>query len=168
MVRHARGFAERVGLTAATLGLGVVPGVYAITGFPRWATYEPQLPLELAGAVVYACGLWLFRASHKHLGPSWSISLEVREHHRLVTQGVYRVIRHPMYSAFWLMAFGQLLLLNNVVAGPAGLAGFGLLYILRVKEEERMMLETFGEEYREYIEQTPRIIPRMFRHPPTI
>jgi protein-S-isoprenylcysteine O-methyltransferase Ste14 len=47
-------------------------------------------------------GLWLFYRSHADLGTNWSITLEIREQHRLITQGVYRRIRHPMYSALGL------------------------------------------------------------------
>ena len=67
-----------------------------------------------------------------------------------------------MYSAFWLWAAAQALLLPNLVAGFAGLIGFGTLFFGRVAREEKMMLETFGDEYREYMARTGRIIPRLF------
>ena len=66
-----------------------------------------------------------------------------------------------MYTAFWLMAVGQALLLPNWIAGLAGSVGFGILYFLRVDREERIMLQTFGEEYRAYMERTKRIIPHL-------
>ena len=47
----------------------------------------------------FVIGLWLFYRSHADLGTNWSITLEVREGHRLITQGVYRGVSHPMYSA---------------------------------------------------------------------
>ena len=55
----------------------------------------------------------MFRRSHKDLGRNWSISLEIREEHKLVTRGVYSLIRHPMYTAFLLMAVGQAFLISN-------------------------------------------------------
>jgi protein-S-isoprenylcysteine O-methyltransferase Ste14 len=67
-----------------------------------------------------------------------------------------------MYSAFWLMALAQALLLPNWVAGPAGLVGFGVLFFLRIGPEERMMEEAFGEEYRAYRGRTARIIPFLY------
>ena len=86
-------------------------------------------------------------------------SLDVRENHQLVTNGIYRRVRHPMYSAFWLWAVAQALLLPNWIAGFAGLAGFGTLFFGRIAREERMMLETFGDSYRAYMARTGRIFP---------
>ena len=64
-----------------------------------------------------------------------------------------------MYSAFWLWAIAQALLLPNWIAGFAGLAGFGILFFGRVAREEQMMLETFGDSYRAYMARTGRIFP---------
>ena len=67
-----------------------------------------------------------------------------------------------MYSSFALFAVAQLLLLPNWIAGPAGLVGFGMLFFMRVPHEERVMSETFGDEYRDYMRRTARIIPWIY------
>jgi protein-S-isoprenylcysteine O-methyltransferase Ste14 len=90
------------------------------------------------------------------------VTLEIRETHELITSGVYRHVRHPMYSAFFLWAVAQALLLPNFVAGLAGLTGFGTLFAFRLPREERMMKESFGEAYRAYAARTKRIIPGIF------
>jgi len=104
-------------------------------------------------------GLWLFYRSHADLGTNWSITLEVREQHRLVTQGVYRHIRHPMYLALALYSLGQALVIPNWVAGPSNLVAFAILLALRVHAEERMMFREFGDEYASYSARTKRLIP---------
>ena len=139
-----------------------MPAIYVATGFPRAADYAATAWTVVPGALVYAAALWLFHRAHKDLGRNWSITLEIRDQHRLVSNGIYGLIRHPMYSSFWLMALGQALLLPNWVAGLAGLVGFGVLYFLRVDKEERMMLQTFGDEYRAYMARTKRIIPHLY------
>ena len=114
------------------------------------------------GLLVFAASLWLFYRVHRELGRNWSDSLEVRQSHTLVTDGLYRYVRHPMYSAFFLWALAQALLLPNWFAGLAGFVGFGTLFFFRVGQEERLMLETFGEQYRAYMQRTARIIPKIY------
>ena len=104
-------------------------------------------------------GLWLFYRSHADLGTNWSITLEVREEHRLITEGVYRGVRHPMYSALLLYSVGQALVIPNWVAGPSNLLAFAVLLALRIRAEERMMNERFGDEYAAYSARTKRLIP---------
>jgi protein-S-isoprenylcysteine O-methyltransferase Ste14 len=106
--------------------------------------------------------MWLFRRTHKDLGRNWSVSLDIRENHRLVTNGVYSFVRHPMYSAFWLWAIAQALLLPNWIAGFSGIVGFGTLFFGRVFEEEQLMLKAFGDEYRAYMQRTARILPGVY------
>lgn len=61
---------------------------------------------SIGGVVCLAVGLWLFYRSHADLSTNWSVTLELRENHQLITHGVYRSIRHPMYSAFLLYGVG--------------------------------------------------------------
>jgi protein-S-isoprenylcysteine O-methyltransferase Ste14 len=157
----ARGLRENLLIVIAATGLGVVPVVYIATPWLRFADYRFNPLLAWLGTLTFGGALCLFYRTHRELGRNWSVSLEVREGHALVTTGVYSRIRHPMYAAFWLWAIAQALLLPNWIAGPAGIIGFCILYFLRVGEEERLMLETFGEQYRSYMNRTARIVPRI-------
>ena len=106
--------------------------------------------------------LIMFRLTHKALGRNWSVSLDVRERHTLVTDGVYRHVRHPMYTAFWLWAVAQALSPAELDRRPGGLVGFGTLFFLRVGREERMMLDAFGDDYRAYMARSARVIPWVY------
>jgi protein-S-isoprenylcysteine O-methyltransferase Ste14 len=158
----ARNLMDGLRIASATLGLGIIPLIYVATGFPRFASYEFMKGFAYAGALVFALALWLFYLAHQSLGRNFSVSLDVREDHVLVSKGVYGVIRHPMYSAFWLWAIAQFLLLPNWIAGAAGMFGFGILYLGRIEQEERLMLDTFGDDYRTYMNNTARIIPWVY------
>lgn len=157
--RSARDAGEWTRMWVSGTGLGILPVVYLVAGWPEFADYSTSWLQVAAGIGVASAALWMFRRTHVALGKFWSVSLDIRDGHRLVTEGIYGKLRHPMYSAFWLMALGQALLLPNWFAGCAGLAGFGFLFFLRIGPEERMMEQKFGEAYVSYKSRTDRIIP---------
>jgi protein-S-isoprenylcysteine O-methyltransferase Ste14 len=161
-VRSPYRLREFVLMSISAAGLGIVPGLYVFTDVLRVADYPIQIWQPVLGAALFAGALYLFRRTHKDLGRNWSVTLEVREQHALVTEGIYKSVRHPMYSAFWLWAVAQAVLLPNWVAGFAGIAGFGTLFFLRVGKEEAMMLATFGDSYRSYMQRTWRVLPGVF------
>src|SRR5437588_10835892 len=136
-----------------------LPLVWIATPLFAVADY-PLHPIPLlTGALCLALGLWLFHRSHAHLGTNWSITLEVREKHQLVTYGVYRRVRHPMYLALFIYSAGQALVLPNWLAGPSYGVAMVLLFAFRVGPEERMMLEEFGKDYEVYRTTTKRLAP---------
>lgn len=160
VIKSLFNWAESGLLAVAFVGLWVVPLLFAFTGFP--ASFDrPLVPAIAAlGGVILCAALGLFYRSHAELGRNWSISLQIRDQHRLITNGIYRFIRHPMYSSFFLLAIAQLALLPNWIAGASGLVGVGLLYGFRVWSEEAMMVERFGTAYKDYMAHTGRLFPR--------
>ena len=150
---------EKTLLFLVFLGMMILPLLYILTPLFSFADYTLPFFAQITGIVLIVPILWLFHRSHKDLGLNWSVTLEIREGHNVVDTGVYKYIRHPMYSAIWLWGIAQALLLQNYIAGFSGLICFGMLYLLRVQKEEEMMLKEFGEEYRAYQKRTKRIIP---------
>jgi protein-S-isoprenylcysteine O-methyltransferase Ste14 len=136
-----------------------VPVVWAASPLFEFADYSSHLITLIAGTLCYILGLWLFHRSHADLGANWSQTLEIKENHHLVTDGIYRRIRHPMYLACLIFALGQALVVPNYIAGPSFAIGMVLLFVLRVGHEERMMRDEFGVEYRAYCERTNRLLP---------
>jgi protein-S-isoprenylcysteine O-methyltransferase Ste14 len=116
----------------------------------------------MVGILTLIFGLWLLHRSHADLGANWSNTLEVRERHALITHGVYRRIRHPMYAALLAHGLGQALLVPNWIAGPSFLLPFAILFGVRVGSEERMMRDEFGRGYQEYITRTDRLLPGLW------
>lgn len=161
VVKNRRGSLETVLLAIAWLGF-FIPLIWIATPAIAFADY-PLHPVPLvAGTGCLALGLWLFYRSHADLGTNWSITLQVREQHQLVTEGVYRHVRHPMYLALLLYSFGQALVLPNWVAGPSYLVAFVLLFALRLGPEERLMLEEFGKDYEAYMARSKRLVPGLW------
>ncbi|MDY6965589.1 MAG: protein-S-isoprenylcysteine O-methyltransferase [Halobacteriota archaeon] len=145
------------------IGMQVLPLVYVFTSWLDFIDYHLPTWAGLSGVVVFTIALWLLWRSHTDLGRNFSPEIEIKDEAALVTNGVFRYIRHPMYAAHWLWAVAQALLLQNWIAGPAFLVAFIFMYIVRVPLEEETMLEHFGDEYREYMKKTGRIIPRLLR-----
>ncbi len=150
---------EKILLSAAFLGMALIPVVYVLTPLFSFANYQLPIGIHILGFSLILPTLWLFYRSHKDLGKNWSPSLEIRQGHHIVDGGVYKYIRHPMYSAIWLWVILQACLLPNWVAGFSGMFGFGLLYFIRVGQEEAMMKKQFGEQYAAYQQKTKRLIP---------
>jgi protein-S-isoprenylcysteine O-methyltransferase Ste14 len=136
--------------------------IYVLTHWLDFADYHLPIWAGWVGTAVFAAALWLLWRSHVDLGRNWSPTLEINEDHALVTRGVYRRVRHPMYTAHLLWGIAQALLLHNWIAGVPALAVFVLLYMLRFPREEQLMLDHFGEKYRVYMNRTGRLVPRLW------
>ena len=136
-----------------------IPLIWIASPVLSFAEYRLGLGPLVAGVICFVIGLWLLYRSHADLGTNWSVTLEVREQHRLITQGIYRRIRHPMYFALVVYSLGQALVIPNWVAGPANLVAFTILFALRVHAEEQMMTDVFGDEYTTYAARTKRLVP---------
>lgn len=149
-------------LVLCTVGLVVLPILWRLHAFNGFADRGQGIVPLILGLLTGVAFLWLFRRSHKDLGKNWSVTLEVREGHQLVTQGVYAHVRHPMYASFLLWGVTQALLIPNWIAGFAGLAAVLALYAVRQSREEAMMRDTFGAEYDAYSARTKRLIPGIF------
>jgi protein-S-isoprenylcysteine O-methyltransferase Ste14 len=161
VIRSRKGRLETALLTLAWLAF-FLPLVWVATPVFAFAKY-PLRPVPLfAGSLCLAAGLGLFARSHADLGTNWSITLEVREEHQLVTQGIYRHVRHPMYLALLLYSLGQALVVPNWIVGASYGVAMALLFALRVSPEERMMLDEFGQDYEAYMRRTKRLIPGLW------
>ena len=102
-----------------SLGGTVIPMLHLAFGIISLADYSAPIWLPVIGAALLLPGLHLFWRSHADLGRNWSVTTEIREDHTLITDGFYARIRHPMYTAIFLICIAQALLMDNWLAGPA-------------------------------------------------
>ena len=159
------GLQEKILLSVVISTSLLLPILYLLTPLFSFADYELPEWVHACGLVMMIGGLWLFWRSHADLGLNWSPTLETRKGHEIISHGVYRRIRHPMYSAIWLFSIAQGLLLNNWLAGWAVVLAFAVMYFLRTPKEEEMMIDHFGNAYKEYMAETGRLFPRIRRSP---
>ena len=152
---------ERILLGLLFLVMFLLPVIYAATNWLDFANYSLPTWVGWLGVLILACALFVFWRAHADLGLNWSPSLEIRDKHELITRGIYGVIRHPMYASQWLWVIAQPLLIQNWIAGFADLLLFIPFYLLRVKAEEQMMLDSFGMQYQQYMKKTGGVLPRL-------
>ena len=142
--------------------IGMLPPLlWVVSPVLVFAEYPSNVGMLVVGTLCYIGGIWLCYRSHADLGQGLSPTLDIKVGHRLVTEGIYGRIRHPMYLGFLLFVLGQAFVVSNFVAGLSGLSGMVLLIVLRVGPEEQMMLDEFGDEYAAYRERTGRLLPRI-------
>lgn len=120
--------------------------------FPTW--------LRWIGVALGIVSLPLLLWIHQTLGKYWRTTLELREQHRMVTDGPYRWVRHPMYTqsitfftALSLVSANPLMVLSTIIEIT--------LILTRIRKEERMMIERFGDQYHNYVKRTGRLLPRI-------
>lgn len=119
---------------------------------PEWVSW-------LGVAIITSAGLLHWRA-HGDLGRNYSMTVLRRERQSLVTDGVYAWIRHPIYASFWLIVIAQPLLVRHWLYGFSGIPTFALLFVHRLRREEGMMINAFGDQYRDYMRQVGGVIPK--------
>jgi len=151
---------EKILLGFLFLAMFFLPLIYSATTWLDFANYSLPVWAGWLGVILILLALLVYWRSHADLGLNWSPSLEIRTAHKLITNGIFGYIRHPMYASQWIWVIAQPLLLQNWIAGFLNLLVFILFYTLRVRAEEKMMLDTFGDEYREYMNKTGAVFPK--------
>lgn len=133
----------------------LVPKVFgfAYLDYPVW--------LRLLGAGLLAGGITLLWRAHHALDISFNSLVGTREEQKLVTSGPYRLIRHPIYTAYFMNYLGGGLLASHWVLTFVPLIFFGILVINRMGKEEKMLREEFGEAYEEYTRETGMLLPKL-------
>jgi protein-S-isoprenylcysteine O-methyltransferase Ste14 len=130
---------------------------------PDWVTWA-RLTLPdwvrwlgvLLGVAIIPCIYWLFSSIGNNISPVQA----TRQNHKLITSGPYRYIRHPLYT------FGALLIVSIVLMTGLWWLAVGALVpiailLFRTPIEEARLVETFGDEYRDYMKRTGRFFPRL-------
>jgi len=141
-------------------GIWALPLLYIFTGQPKVLRYHlPSWSLWPA-TFVFATSLVIRWQAHRALGRQWSHTLTTASAHRLMTDGIYHYLRHPIYVSLVLWAAAQPILLPNWLAGWSGAVAVALIWRIRVPREEQMMLDRFGPVYRDYMMRTGRMLPR--------
>lgn len=160
IVKNKKKAIDIVLLSFSGMGM-VIPLVYVFSPVFDFANYNRPFWLTIIGVMVLVVANILLWFSHHNLRSNWTPTLAIKKEHKLVDNGVYRFIRHPMYAAHIYWALGQIAILPNWIAGFSFIIFAVLILILRIKDEENMMVEQFGDEYMDYMKHTGIIFPKI-------
>jgi protein-S-isoprenylcysteine O-methyltransferase Ste14 len=154
-LRKAADLANLLALLATAVYL-VAPDrlAWATLPFPAW--------LRWAGVGVALAGFALLQWAHASLSRNWSDTPRFLKDQTLVTDGPYRWIRHPIYTAFLLILSAPLLLSANWLVGLLWIGSTAFEVASRIRFEEALLSEQFGEDYDAYMTGTGRLLPRLY------
>ena len=133
---------------------------YALAFVRAWAFPQRwQLPLFVAGVLLIVLGSLLRRYCFRTLGEYFTGDVKARPDQPVITAGPYRWVRHPSYTAGMMMFIGIGLALGSWFSFALLTIATIATYGYRVAVEERVLLETIGEPYRNYMKERKRFIP---------
>jgi protein-S-isoprenylcysteine O-methyltransferase Ste14 len=161
--KREEGLASRISGMLDLAGFAAVIVYVILPGWLAWASLPFPLWVRWLGVGIALVGFALLQWSQNTLGKNWSDTPRMIREQSLVTSGPYRFIRHPIYTAFILILGSTLLISANWLVGLTWLGMTVLEVISRIGFEEHLMLEYFGDQYREYMEYTGRLLPRLIQ-----
>ncbi len=123
-------------------------------------TYRLDL-LNLIGLIAVLIGVTLGVQARKTLKKYYSPFIKISEDHKLITHGIYKYVRHPAYLGSLFISFGIPLIFSSVY-GILAMSLFIPPTLYRIKIEEQMLIETFGNEYLEYCKKVRKLIPYIY------
>jgi protein-S-isoprenylcysteine O-methyltransferase Ste14 len=117
--------------------------------------------VRITGIFLGIGSLCLFVVVHEALGRNYSSTIVIKKDHTLAMSGIYKWVRHPMYTAFYILHFAVFMMTANFFIGISWIAGLTILVAYRIPREEALMETEFGEAYAEYKRTTGLFLPRL-------
>lgn len=161
--KRDEGFVTKLAEFLSLVGFVAMIAYVINPGWLSWASLHFPIWLRWSGVAIALVGFALLQWAQVTLGRSWSDTPRMMKEQALITSGPYQFIRHPIYTAFILILGSTLFISSNWLIGLTW-AGMTVLDIVsRIGFEESLMLEYFGEQYREYMKKTGRLLPRLMQ-----
>lgn len=126
-----------------------------------WSSIQLPTFIRWIGFGITIISLMLFSWVLRSLGHNFSTSLTIRKDQSLIETGLYKWVRHPMYTIFILIWLSFLFHSGNLFIGLTGIFCFLLTIWFRTPIEEKMMIEKFGKQYTEYMKRTGAFLPKI-------
>lgn len=118
-----------------------------------------NVPIQILAVVMGVWSAWLAVSAIRQLGKQWSLQARVLDDHKLITEGVYRMVRHPIYTAMLGMLISTGLAVSQYPALGAALIVFLIGTGIRMHLEEKLLARAFGKQFAEWRAAVPGLIP---------
>jgi protein-S-isoprenylcysteine O-methyltransferase Ste14 len=128
--------------------------VATIGGAPWWPV--------IAGLIVSSIGSGFRTWAIATLGNFFKLTVTIQEEHRVIESGPYRYLRHPSYLGGIVALVGFGLMEGDWLSVAIMLLGSVIAFVIRIRIEERTLLESLGEPYAAYTQRTSRLIPGLY------
>ncbi len=114
--------------------------------------------LQVVGTALTLIGLGIALIARRTLGQNWSLTIDLKTGHELITQGIYGYVRHPIYTGFILMGLGTILVAQNFLVMLFFISQIPI-FLSRIGHEEKLMTQTFPKDYPAYKKRSKTLIP---------
>lgn len=144
-------------------GIIILGGIIPIVA-KHWVTsanYEPPQWSRYVGIIAMIIAFFIFWRAHKDLDIQFSPTLQLKKDHKLITTGIYKYVRHPMYTSGLFGGIAIVTLLPNYISVLSFFGALAIILFSRIPSEENMMINNFGKEYINYMHNTCRVIPEI-------
>ena len=118
--------------------------------------------LRSLGIAIFAAGLSIRWYAIVHLGRFFTVNVAIAADHRLIDTGPYRFVRHPSYTGALMAFLGLALCLANWASLAVMVVPVFLVFLRRMRVEEGALLAALGNQYRDYMNRTKRLIPAVY------
>ncbi len=145
-------------------GSGLTFGSLIFIFFPEWISFADWREYSwfyLTGVILCAVSLPFVIWTFQSLGKNITETVEARKASQLVTTGIYKYLRHPIYTTTFFFNCGLFFISANLLIGALTVTLFVML-IIRTTSEEKILIEKFGDNYRDYMRKVGGHFPRPF------
>jgi protein-S-isoprenylcysteine O-methyltransferase Ste14 len=152
-----------VGCALQGLSYGLAFGVRRAP-FTPFVSGSKSMEIAVSAIAILAAvaSVLLITAAVKTLGKEWSVTARLVEGHKLATSGPYAYVRHPIYTGMLGMLLATGLAMSHWMALLAAVAIFLVGTLIRIRREEKLLREAFGQEFEDYLRRIPAIVPGFY------
>jgi len=155
--------ASLAGIVMQGFGFGVVWSLRRQFFTPLVAMPRPlEIALAIFTVALPIASCWLVLAAVRTLGKQWAFVARVVEGHKLIVEGPYKIVRNPIYLGMFGMLLATGLAVSRWWAILLAIVLFLIGTSIRIRSEEKLLRESFGEEFEAYARRVPALFPRSF------